>query len=163
MRALKSNRRSERRDEKGNLLNSVISSTTSKAYGSARRPSRRDTFLGSADSLLLAAHEEVEAGRLDLAMENAYRAALRIAGAVCAESEAVRKRKRLPSSAWDKLALTGADGEEWAARFKKYSSVRARVASGIEPHPDSKMVFELLAAVEEFYFYAHPSYASLAA
>lgn len=144
-------------------MNSVISSTTSKAYGSARKPSRRDTFLESADALLIAAHEEVEAGRLDLAMESAYRAALRIAGAVCAESEKVRKRKRLPTSAWDKLALTGAEGVQWAARLKKYSSARARVASGIEPQPDAGMVVELLGVVEEFYFYAHPSYASLAA
>lgn len=144
-------------------MSSVVSATTSKAYGSTSRPSRRDTFLTSADSLLLAAHEEVERGQFDLAMESAYCAALRVAGAVCAGSNAVKKRKRLPTSAWEKLALTGSQGEQWAARFKQFSRERGRVASGIQSNPDPAVVLELLAAAEEFYFWAHPSLTPLAA
>lgn len=144
-------------------MSSVVSATTSKAYGSVSRPSRRDAFLSSADSLLLAAHEEVERGQFDLAMESAYRAALRVAGAVCAGSATVKKRKRLPTSAWDKLALTGAQGQQWAARFRQFSRERGRVASGIEASPDPVVVLDLLAAAEEFYFWAHPSFAPLAA
>ena len=124
-------------------MSSVVSATTSKAYGSTSRPSRRDTFLTSADSLLLAAREEVERGQFDLAMESAYRAALRVAGAVCAGSSAVKKRKRLPTSAWEKLALTGLQGEQWAARFKQFSRERGRVASGIQSNPDPAVVLEL--------------------
>ena len=70
-------------------------------------------------SQLAQAHDDFEAGRHDLAMENAYRAALRIAGARSAQSPVVRKRKRLPTNAWDKLALTGAAGADWAAERKK--------------------------------------------
>lgn len=144
-------------------MSSVISATTSRAYGSGAKLSRQDAFFASADSLLLAAHGDVEEGRFDLAMENAYRAALRVAGAVCAGSDTVRKRKRLPTSAWDKLALTGGRGKEWAARFREFSRERGRVASGVEQHPDPAVVVELLAAAEEFYFESHPGQTSLAA
>ena len=84
-------------------------------------------------------------------MENAYRAALRVAGARNAGSPVVRKRKRLPTNAWDKLALTGDDGTHWAAVFKRYSAQRGRVASGIETDPGAAVVHRLLADAEEFY------------
>lgn len=144
-------------------MQSVISATTSRAYGAPARMSRRDSFLASAESLLVAAHEEFEDGRADLAMESAYRAALRIAGAAVADSEAVRKRKRLPTSAWEKLALTGERGKHWAARFRTYSHLRGRVVSGLELHPDAATVYRLIADAEEFYHEVHPGESPLAA
>lgn len=144
-------------------MNSVISATTSRAYGSPAKASRRDGFLGAAEQLIAAAHEEVEAGRFDLVMENAYRAALRVAGAVCAESPVVRKRKRLPTSAWDKLVLAGEREKAWAAKFRSYSRLRGRVASGLEINPDPAVVLRLLADAEEFYFEVHPGETPLAA
>lgn len=144
-------------------MQSVISATTSRAYGAPAKVSRRDAFLASAESLLIAAHEEFEDGRADLAMESAYRAALRVAGAVVADSEALRRRKRLPTSAWEKLSLVSYSGQRWAARFRSYSRLRGRVVSGLELHPDPVIVVRLLADAEEFYHEVHPGEAPLAA
>ena len=74
-------------------------------------PRKFDSFIFSAEALLAQAHADFAARRYDLAMENAYRAALRIAGACNARSIVLRKRKRLPTNAWDKLALTGESGQ----------------------------------------------------
>ncbi|MCP1386727.1 SAV_6107 family HEPN domain-containing protein [Corynebacterium sp. TA-R-1] len=144
-------------------MNSIISATTNSTYGTAARPSRRDVFLASAEDLLAAARADLLAGQLDLAMENAYRAALRVAGAVNAGSPVIRKRKRLPTSAWDKLALTGDDGKEWANRFRRYSRERGRVASGIQRQPDGETVRRLLADAEAFYLSAVPGQSPAAA
>lgn len=144
-------------------MSSVISATTSKAYGAAVKPSRRDAFLAAAEELLDAADREMNGGAVDLAMEYGYRAALRIAGAVNAESDVLRKRKRLPTSAWDKLALTGAQGERWAARFQTFSRQRGRVASGLDQRPDPVIVRRLLDATKAFYFEVHPGQVPTAA
>ena len=54
---------------------SVVSATTGSVYGAGARVSRADQFLAAAESLIAQAHDDFEAGRHDLAMENAYRAA----------------------------------------------------------------------------------------
>ncbi len=133
------------------MIGSVVSATTGAVYGRGARVSRVDQFLAAAEELIGLAHDDFEAGHHDMAMENAYRAALRVAGARNAASPIVRKRKRLPTSAWDKLALTGDDGAHWAAVFKRYSAQRGRVASGIETDPGAAVVYRLLAHAEEFY------------
>ena len=133
------------------MIGSVVSATTGAVYGRGARVSRADQFLAAAEELIGLAHDDFEAGRHDMAMENAYRAALRVAGARNAASPIVRKRKRLPTSAWDKLALTGDDGAHWAAVFKRYSAQRGRVASGIETDPGAAVVYRLLAHADEFY------------
>ncbi|WJY97930.1 SAV_6107 family HEPN domain-containing protein [Corynebacterium fournieri] len=133
------------------MTGSVISATTGAVYGQGARVSRADQFLAAAEGLISQAHDDFEAGRYDLAMENAYRAALRVAGARNSASPVVCKRKRLPTSAWDKLALTGLDGKRWAETFKRYSAQRGRVASGIETDPGAVVVHRLLADVEDFY------------
>ena len=137
-------------------VSSVISATTRKAYGAAVQPSRRDAFLAAAEQLLAAADREMDTGAIDLAMEYAYRAALRIAGAVNADSAVLRKRKRLPTSAWDKLALTGAQGQMWAARLQTFSGQRGRVASGLDQRPDPVIVQRLLDTTKAFYLEVHP-------
>lgn len=132
-------------------MGSVVSATTGRAYGDFGAPRKADTFLFAAESLLADAHKEFAAGHYDLALENAYRAALRVAGARSAQSVVLRKRKRLPTNAWDKLALTGEDGARWAQEFSAYSAQRGRVASGIEDNPSPVVVSGLIGAVEEFY------------
>lgn len=137
---------------------SVVSATTSRTPGARSATGKRDRFLAAADAFLIQAHEELEAGREDLALEQAYLAALRTAGAVCATSSAVRKRKRLPSSAWDKLAITGAEGKHWAGVFRGFSAMRGRVASGIQRDVPVARVTELIELAEEFYAYALPDF-----
>ncbi|MCG7273928.1 SAV_6107 family HEPN domain-containing protein [Corynebacterium afermentans] len=131
------------------MMGSVVSATTGAVYGRGARVSKADQFLAAAEELIGLAHDDFEAGRHDVAMENAYRAALRVAGARNVSSPIVRKRKRLPTSAWDKLALTG--GAHWASVFKRYSAQRGRVASGIETDPGAAVVHRLLSDAEEFY------------
>ncbi|WP_291314254.1 SAV_6107 family HEPN domain-containing protein [Corynebacterium sp. UBA2622] len=137
-------------------MNTIISATTGAAYGAPAGASKSGKFFSSADELLRRAHAEQAQGHGDLALEYAYRAALRVAGAVCAESPVVRKRKRLPSSAWEKLALTGESGTAWARRLSAYSAMRGRVASGIQPAPDPDTVEAFLAVVEDFYAASQP-------
>jgi len=132
-------------------MNSIISATTGSAYGTVPRASQHDVFLDSARELLADAQARIARGEYDLAVESAYRAALRTAGAVIAESAAVAKRKRLPSSAWDKLRITGARGEAWADIFSGYSALRGRVASGIELRPSPTRATALVADATDFY------------
>ncbi len=145
------------------VMGSVVSATTGRTYGDAGAPRKADAFLFAAETLLADAHKEFAAGHYDLALENAYRAALRIAGARNAQSAALRKRKRLPTNAWDKLALTGDEGVRWAQEFSVYSVQRGRVASGIEDNPSPVVVSNLIGAAEEFYLETAGGGAALAA
>lgn len=124
----------------------VISATT--RFSRATRD--RERFLFHAHVLLREARASSAAGDAELALESAYQAALRAAGAKISVSSAVAKRKRLPSSAWDRLALTGDSGAGWAATFSAYSRLRSRVASGIEQDPDPHVVDGLIRQVEDF-------------
>ena len=137
-------------------MSTIVSATTKAPYGASAGASKSGRYFAAADELLRRAHEEKDAGAADLALEYAYRAALRVAGAVCAESPVIRKRKRLPSSAWDKLALTGESGRAWAHRLSAYSSLRGRVASGIETAPNPVTVALFLGEVEDFYAASQP-------
>lgn len=130
---------------------SVVSATTGAVYGAAPAVSRHDDFLLAASALLADAREQLDAGADDLALESAYRAALRTAGAAITQSDVVAKRKRLPTSAWEKLALTGPRGSYWAEKFSGYSRVRGRVASGIELRPRKEDVDSLFALALNFY------------
>ena len=79
----------------------------------------------------------------------AYRASLRAAGARVAAST-VARRRRLPSSAWEQVALIGPADAQWAAEFKDYSRVRSRVASGLDPVPGEDAVYEYLALAARY-------------
>ncbi|WP_115686173.1 SAV_6107 family HEPN domain-containing protein [Corynebacterium senegalense] len=137
-------------------MNSIISATTGAAYGAVAGASKSSKFFAAADGLLGRASALAASGDYALALEYGYRAALRIAGAVCADSPVIRRRKRLPSSAWDKLALTGESGAAWAGELSRYSALRGRVASGIETAPDPETVRSFLRRVEEFYIASQP-------
>lgn len=139
-------------------MNSVISATTGAAYGAvpaglgsdARGGARVEEFLNSARTLLAEANEHMAREEFDLALESAYRSALRTAGAAVAMSAVVKKRKRVPTSAWDKLRLTGVRGVLWADRLSVYSRIRGRVASGIELKPAKSIVSALVQDASAF-------------
>lgn len=124
----------------------IISATTRGAAGHAKR----DSFLFRAHALLDEAVAHLDAGDTGLALESAYQAALRTAGARIAGSAKVAKRKRLPSSAWEKLALVDSEGAVQAAQFSNYSAARSRVSSGIDPDPQAEFVADFVRMVEEF-------------
>lgn len=128
-------------------MGNVISATTRFGYG--ERVS--DRFLSSARVLLGQSREYVEAGDWALALECAYQAALRTAGARIAASPVIARRRRLPGSAWDRLALVDKLGAARAAEFSAFSGLRSRVACGIVPNPESVTVQLLLARAEDFY------------
>ena len=110
---------------------------------------RRDRFMGQALDLLADARKSAARGRLEDALEMAYRASLRTAGARVAAST-VARRRRLPSSAWEQVALIGPADAQWAAEFKDYSRVRSRVASGLDPVPGEDAVYEYLALAARY-------------
>lgn len=110
---------------------------------------RRDRFMGQALDLLADARKSAARGRLEDALEMAYRASLRAAGARVAAST-VASRRRLPSSAWEQVALIGPADAQWAAEFKGYSRVRSRVASGLDPVPGEDAVYEYLALAARY-------------
>ncbi|MCG7274975.1 MULTISPECIES: SAV_6107 family HEPN domain-containing protein [Corynebacterium] len=110
---------------------------------------RRDRFMGQALDLLADARKSAARGRLEDALEMAYRASLRAAGARVAAST-VARRRRLPSSAWEQVALIGPADAQWAAEFKDYSRVRSRVASGLDPVPGEDAVYEYLALAARY-------------
>ena len=107
-------------------------------------------FLSSARELLDEARLYAARGEQGLAFESAYRAALRTAGARVAMSKKMGARKRLPSSAWDQLALVDDAGKQRAAHFSTFSQRRSRVAAGIEDDPSAQFVQGRRRDVEDF-------------
>ncbi|QPK78513.1 hypothetical protein G7Y31_08075 [Corynebacterium lizhenjunii] len=110
---------------------------------------KRQRFLSQAHGLLFQARREAAAGDWPQALEFAYQAGLRTAGAWVADSP-VAKRKRLPSSAWDRLALVGAEAKGWAQRFRAYGTTRSRVMSGLDDCVEAQLVLELIALAGDF-------------
>lgn len=127
-------------------MGQVISATT-RFRGAT---GARDRFLAAARDFLAQAEREAKAGHWDLALEAAYRAGLRTAGARISASAKIAKRKRLPTSAWDRLALVDADGVRRAREFSAYSILRQRVASGVISSPAEASVREVLALATDF-------------
>ncbi|AWB81561.1 hypothetical protein C3B44_03630 [Corynebacterium yudongzhengii] len=127
-------------------MGDVISATTKFST----RQLKRERFLASARDLLDSARKEMAAGAFDLALEYAYRGALRVAGACIADSVVLARRKRLPSSAWERLALVGEAEKEWAQTFSGFSRLRSRVMSGIEKVPPAGVAEEVVELAAEF-------------
>ena len=125
----------------------IISATRTRSAG--RASGKRARFLFQARELLDAARGYAAEGRFDQALEVAYQSALRTAGARVAAS-AVARRRRLPSSAWDRLALVGVEEKWWAESFKGYSRTRARVASGLDEVPGGDFVYGLMQRAAQF-------------
>ncbi|MDO5668814.1 MAG: SAV_6107 family HEPN domain-containing protein [Corynebacterium sp.] len=125
----------------------IISATTRFAGSGAG--TRQADFLSRARALLAQAVEHRAAGRWDLALEAAFQAALRTAGARIAMSS-VSSRRRRPTSAWDQLRLVDEAGERWADTFVQYSRLRSRVSSGLELDVDHVVVSRVLDLAGEF-------------
>lgn len=125
----------------------IISATT--RFAGAASGTRRADFIFKARGLLAAAVEHRRAGEWDQALESAYQAALRTAGARISASAVAGKRRR-PTNAWDQLCLVDAEGERWALAFAQYSRLRSRVASGLERDVDPTVVDRVISMVTEF-------------
>lgn len=129
----------------------IISATT-RFVGTGTgvdRGTRRADFILKARVLLAQSRRHREAGEWELALETAYQAALRSAGARISGS-AVSKRRRRPSGAWEQLRMVDESGERRAAEFEQYSRLRSRVASGLEPDVDHVIVNRIMSMAEEF-------------
>ena len=111
---------------------------------------KRQHFLTQAALLLADARADAAKGRMDQALEKAYQAALRTAGACVAASPTVSKRRRLPTSAWDRLSLVGVDEKAWAEKFRAYSRTRSRLASGMDREVADSVVFNLMDLASRF-------------
>lgn len=123
----------------------VISATT-RFF---RRGGRQAEFLAKARVLLSQSRDHFGAGEIDLALEYAYQAALRVAGARVVDSP-VAHRKRKPTNAWAQLRMVDGVGVEQADSFERYSRFRSRVSSGIELHPDPVAVAEVMELAAAF-------------
>ncbi|OFS24098.1 hypothetical protein HMPREF3067_00085 [Corynebacterium sp. HMSC04H06] len=104
--------------------------------------------------LIEQAREYAADGRFEEALEVAYQAGLRTAGARIAVSM-VARRKRKPSSAWEQLALVSAEDKEWAQEFGQYSKLRSRVSLGLEDGVEEDAVFELMGLAARFMAATH--------
>lgn len=125
----------------------IMSATT--RFTGAGQGTRRADFLAKARALLSQAARHREAGEWDQALEAAYQAGLRTAGAKISASP-VAARKRRPTSAWEQLRLVDEDGGRWAAAFGQYSRLRSRVASGLERDVEPVVVDHVVALSAEF-------------
>lgn len=125
----------------------IISATT--RFTGSGAGTRQADFLSRARALLSQAVEHRAAGQWDLALEAAFQAALRTAGARIAMSP-VASRRRRPTSAWGQLRLVDEAGGRWADLFAQYSRLRSRVASGLELDVDHAVVNRVLDLAAEF-------------
>lgn len=124
----------------------VVSATTRSLTGGQ---GKRATFISRASVLLRDAIACYGKGELLDALELAYQAALRTAGAYIAGT-AVAKRRRKPTGAWKQLALASADGKLWAESFAPYSTMRSRLINGLDREIEAKTVAALIGLVERF-------------
>lgn len=127
-------------------MTAVVSATT-KVFGA--RLGKRATFIGRASVLLRDAVSSYASGQYADALELAYQAALRTAGAYVAASP-IARRRRLPTGAWNQLKLVGDDGKAWAETFSSYSRVRARLINGLDSQVDQETVAELIELAGHF-------------
>lgn len=126
-----------------------VISATAAAHSRNREAMQRDRFVSQALDLLADARSSAAEGSFADALEMAYRASLRAAGARVAAST-VSRRRRLPTSAWEQVALIGPADAQWAEEFREYSRVRSRVASGLEPVPEPDAVYQYLALAARY-------------
>ncbi|WP_454972558.1 SAV_6107 family HEPN domain-containing protein [Corynebacterium propinquum] len=110
---------------------------------------RHRKLVASAEMLVSKARAFLRDGDASQALEFAYWAGLRLAGARVAVSP-VGKRRRKPTSAWEQLALVDAAGKQWAHRFQPYSRVCRDIELGLGAEISELQVMSLLKLVDEF-------------
>lgn len=126
-------------------MTAIVSATTSTIKTTSNK---RAIMVGRAIHLQNSAVIALQNGQLADALEFAYQAALRTAGAYFAEPQKVRRKKS--GSVWDRIAKMDDRGAFWAAKFKPYSRTRARALSGLPVDFVTTDVQELLSLVDEF-------------
>lgn len=125
----------------------IISATT--RFAGAGAGTRRADFILKARALLAQAVDYRADGEWDLALEVAFQAALRTAGARISASPVAARRRR-PSNAWDQLRLVDEDGVRWATEFSQYSRLRSRVSSGLDLSVDHDVVNRVMELAAQF-------------
>lgn len=128
-------------------MGQIISATTRFDSQAARR---RDDFIAKARVLLSQAEVYRAKGQLIEALDVAYQAALRLAGARIADSAVARRRRGVPSGAWEQLKLVDDAGVAQAEEFAVYSRLRSRLLSGAQWEVSEVVVDELIGKVSEF-------------
>ncbi len=126
-------------------MSNVVSATTRFA----RRVEGAQRLLEGAHIHLAQADRLFFQGDMCSALEYAYRAALRAAGARVAMSS-IAARKRKPTSAIEQLRLVGASESLWADRIAGYSRLRSRVSTGVEVKVAAQSVQDLMTIVSNF-------------
>lgn len=126
---------------------STIVSATTRSIG--RGQGKRAKFIGRSSVLLREAMQHYRDANYADALECAYQAALRAAGAYITSSPVATRRRR-PTGAWKQLALVDSTGKQWADVFSTYSRMRSRVMTGLDSEVSATVVKELLMQVEEF-------------
>ncbi|MBG9325346.1 hypothetical protein I4J33_02375 [Corynebacterium belfantii] len=134
---------------KGDTFMSVIISATTRFAG---KSGKGHDFLAKAELMLNESRKWEAQGDNASALEYAYRAGLRAAGAMVTCSR-IASRKRKSSNVWDHLRMIGPEGIQWADRFQKFSRTRSRVVSGIDPGVSVEVVHRLQLLVDEFIVY----------
>ncbi|GAB3702290.1 SAV_6107 family HEPN domain-containing protein [Corynebacterium nasicanis] len=125
----------------------IISATT--RFAGAAAGTRRADFILKARALLAQAVDYRAAGDVDLALEAAFQAALRTAGARISASPVAARRRR-PTSAWEQLRLVDDNGARWATEFAQYSRLRSRVSSGLERSVEASVVDRVMDLAARF-------------
>lgn len=125
-------------------MTAVVSATTGM-----QRMGKSGELLVHADALLRDASLMLERNDYAVALEYAYRAALRVAGAWVAQTP-VARRVRRPRSMWEQLRLTGDAGVQWAEDFHHYAQLRSRVSMGLDVELSSADVERLMDKVAQF-------------
>ncbi|UQV53550.1 SAV_6107 family HEPN domain-containing protein [Corynebacterium pseudodiphtheriticum] len=131
------------------MTSQVISATTKFNHTADVSRVRHQKLLDSAVLLVEQAGEQFHAGEDARALELAYMAGLRLAGARVALSPVERKRRK-PSSAWGQLALVDAEAERWAQRFQQFSGIRRDIDLGQAVEVSQLQVISLIKLVSEF-------------
>ncbi|MDU0478073.1 SAV_6107 family HEPN domain-containing protein [Staphylococcus chromogenes] len=127
-------------------MSSVVSATTRFFQGNQ---AKRDSYLTRAGLLLGEASSAFSAGKLEDAVELSYQAALRTAGAYLATARLPKKRRQ-PGGAWGQLAGVDDFGDQWANKFRSYSTLRSRLITGLPVRYTPADVRDLLTLAGEF-------------
>lgn len=126
---------------------STRAARTAKLAGSTI--ARYYKLLETADLLVDRARQFLRDGDQQQALEFAYWAGLRLAGARVMVSP-VEKRRRKPKSAWQQLALVNKSSERWAELFQPYSQLSREIELGLGAEISQLHVHALLKQVAEF-------------
>ena len=108
-------------------------------------PANPEIFFTDARRLLQASERCSEA---DDAVEFAYQAGLRVAGAALAT---LPRKRGGPAGAWAQLRQRRPELADWASRFESYSRLRSRLLMGLERDVDPSVPAQLRELSRSFF------------